>query len=115
MRTLAVAADLLLAVHAHAYVGLLRAHTTSLHHLTTGRVRQLACDLYVELQEALQCHVGGEPLHSLVGDAVLRPALGTFYLRAYVIRSISLVYRIHNIRKVFSYLFKNIKYDNKFY
>lgn len=78
--SLTVAADLLLAVYTHCDVRLLRAHVAALHHLPTGRVRQLARDLDVQLQEPLQGHVRGEPLQALVRDPVLRPAFRALHL-----------------------------------
>ena len=41
---------------------------------------QLTCDLCMEFQELLQGVVGGEALDSIVGDAMLGPALWALYL-----------------------------------
>lgn len=85
MGSLAVGADLLLTVDAQRAVRLLRADAAPFHDLARGRVRQLAGDLDVQLQEPLQRHVGREALHALVGDAVLGTTLRTFHLPLHVI------------------------------
>lgn len=85
VRALAIAADLLLAVHACAAVRLLRADVAALHDLAGEWIGQIAGDFDVELEKALQCDVGGKALNAIVGNSMLGTALGTLYLASYVV------------------------------
>ena len=89
-------------MRARVDVGLLGAHVAPRHDGVRVRVRQLTLDenehqfsfvtceisinafltrdLRVKLQELLQGVVGGEALDSIVGDAMLGPALWALYL-----------------------------------
>lgn len=80
MSTFALLADLLVAMAAKAAVSLLGAYVAPLHHLAAGRIRQLAGDFDVELEESLQGDVGGEALHALVGYSVFGSTFRTFHL-----------------------------------
>lgn len=85
MGAFAIAADLLLAVHASAAVRLFRAHIAALHDLTGERIWQIAGDLDVQLEKALQRDVGGKALNAIVGNSVLGTALRALHLTSYVI------------------------------
>lgn len=64
---LALGATFFLAVDAEAAVAFLGTNAATFHGLAAGRVRQLSCDLDVQLQESLQGNVGRERLNTLRG------------------------------------------------
>lgn len=61
----------LVAVHAAGTVGLLRAHGTPLHDLAARGVGQLAGDLDVKLEEALQGDIGWKGLEETENMLIL--------------------------------------------
>lgn len=65
MSVLALGATFFFAVDAEAAVAFLGANAATFHRLAAGRVRQLSCDLDVQLQESLQGNVGRERLNTL--------------------------------------------------
>lgn len=65
---LALGATFFLAVDAEAAVTLLGTNAATFHGLAAGRVRQLSCDLDVQLQESLEGDVGRERLDALRRD-----------------------------------------------
>jgi len=88
---LAVGADFLVAVHAQRAVGLFRAHVAPLHDLVAVGVGQFAGDLDMQLEKSLQGDIGGEALHTLVGNAVLGSAFRTLHLEPKAFKSVGLI------------------------